>query len=103
MELNELTKKVEQVTSSYANEFNFNRDNDWFMFKLQEEIGELTQKYLMMTSRGRQKGLSKDQIRNDFELEVADVLCQVLLLANHNNVNVMDKINSKWLRRLNQE
>ena len=63
MELNELTKKVEQVSSSYANEFNFNRDNDWFMFKLQEEIGELTQKYLMMTSRGRQKGLSKDQIR----------------------------------------
>jgi len=47
MDINKLAKKVEEVSKSYSKEFGINRDNDWFIFKIQEELGELTQKYLM--------------------------------------------------------
>jgi NTP pyrophosphatase (non-canonical NTP hydrolase) len=100
MELIELMNKVEKASDSYAKEYGIKRDNDWFMMKLQEELGELTQKYLMMTGMARKKGLSDVQIKEDFEFELADLFCQVLLLANHNNVDVVDRIEKKWLRRL---
>jgi NTP pyrophosphatase (non-canonical NTP hydrolase) len=100
MELQELINKVEKVSEFYADKFNIKRDNDWFLLKIQEELGELIQKYLIMTERGRKKNLSETQIREDFETELADLLCQVLLLVNYNNVDVITRIENKWLKRL---
>jgi hypothetical protein len=50
--------------------FNITRDSDWFLFKLQEELGELTQKYLMLTKRGRQKGLSEEEAINKISAQI---------------------------------
>jgi NTP pyrophosphatase (non-canonical NTP hydrolase) len=98
MDINKLAKKVEEVSKSYSEKFGINRDNDWFIFKIQEELGELTQKYLMLTKRGRQKGFSEEEIRKQFELEIADVICCTLLFANHNNVDIMKNIEEKWFK-----
>jgi NTP pyrophosphatase (non-canonical NTP hydrolase) len=98
MDINQLAKKVEEVSKSYAEEFGINRDSDWFIFKIQEELGELTQKYLMLTKRGRQKGFSEEEIRQQFEREIADVICCTLLFANNNNVDIMKNIEEKWFK-----
>ncbi len=98
MDIKELAKKVEEVSKSYSKEHGINRDNDWFIFKIQEELGELTQKYLMLTKRGRQKGFTEEEIRKQFEYEIADVLCCTLLFANHNNVDLMKNIEEKWFK-----
>ncbi|MFH1315959.1 MAG: pyrophosphatase [Candidatus Woesearchaeota archaeon] len=92
--------KVERASKEYAEEYGFNRDNDWFIFKMQEEIGELIQVYLMMTKRGRSKGLSKEEIRKNFEMEIADLFCSVLLFANHYEIDLMKPIEEKWFKRL---
>jgi len=55
MNIKQFIDKTEQVSSIYAKNHGINRDKDWFIFKLQEELGELTQKYLMMTGRARKK------------------------------------------------
>ncbi len=98
MELKDLMKKVEAVSLKYSEQYKIKRSNSWFILKLQEEMGELTQSYLMMTGRGRKKDKTKKEIRSEFEKELADVLCHVLLLANSNTVDLEKAVNEKWLK-----
>lgn len=102
MDLGQLTDKVESVSRGYAAQAGITRDKDWFAFKLQEELGELTQKYLMMTGRGRKKDLSEEEIRLGFEDEVADVLGHLLLLAKHFDVDLEKSLDRKWFKYLDK-
>jgi NTP pyrophosphatase (non-canonical NTP hydrolase) len=99
VDITELTERAERISERYAEYLGIERDSDWFLLKLQEELGELTQSYLQVTRRARTKGLSSKEIREDFELEFADVLCQLLLFARHHKVDVPAAIERKWLIR----
>ncbi|GAA3589953.1 pyrophosphatase [Kribbella ginsengisoli] len=97
MEITELSDRLEKLSARYAEHVGFDRTGDWFLLKLQEEVGELTQAYLQVTGRARTKGSSPDEIRDAFQLEFADVFCQLLLLARHCDVDVPAAIERKWL------
>ncbi|AGZ38821.1 MazG nucleotide pyrophosphohydrolase domain-containing protein [Actinoplanes friuliensis] len=99
MDLHRLTEDLEIVSQRYAEEFGFRRDDTWFLLKLQEEVGELTQAFLAQTGQARAKGRSPDELAANFRAEIADVLCQVLLLARHHNVDVEAEVTRKWLSR----
>ncbi len=58
------------------------------MLKLQEEVGELTQAFLMRTGRARDKDATPEQLQQALRSELADVLCHLLLLARHHDVNL---------------
>jgi NTP pyrophosphatase (non-canonical NTP hydrolase) len=100
MDLRLLTDDVETISRRYAEVYSFRRDDTWFLLKLQEEVGELTQAYLMRTGQGRAKGLSPEELDANFRAEIADVLCQLLLLARHHEVDVEAEVERKWLYRL---
>ena len=97
MDIKILTEEVEKVSQIYTKKFNIERDNNWFVLKLQEELGELIQSYLMVIGKARTKGKSEEELKDDFEKEVADVFCHVLLLAKYNNIDLEKKIKEKWL------
>lgn len=97
MDVQELTAQVERVSAGYASRFGIVRDANWFIMKLQEEVGELTQAHLMLTGQARAKGRSAEEINAMFRAEVADVLCQVLILARHHDIDVVNEVRSKWL------
>lgn len=97
MDIQELISKIEAVSQKYSKQYKIKRSRSWFLLKLQEEVGELTQCYLMMTGRGRAKNKTKKELRTDFEKELADVFCHVLLLARANGVDVEKAIDEKWL------
>jgi NTP pyrophosphatase (non-canonical NTP hydrolase) len=97
MDIEVLTKQVQQVSDKYAQSHGIDRQPDWYVLKLQEELGELIQSYLMMTGQARSKGKSSEEIKQEFDKEVADVLCHVLLLAAYNNVDLKKMIEEKWL------
>jgi NTP pyrophosphatase (non-canonical NTP hydrolase) len=99
MDLRELTAHVEQVSQAYAARFGITRDSAWQILKLHEEVGELTQAYLMREGQARTKGLSAEEVDAVFRAEVADVLGQLLLLAHHHGVDLMAEIERKWLAR----
>jgi len=100
MNLDRLTERIKQVSDLYAADFEIERDDDWYVFKLQEELGELTQKYLMMTGRARTKGLSKADIASQFRDEVADTFSLIVLLARHFDIDLDDAVKDKWLKHL---
>ena len=102
MTLNEMAEKIEIVATRYADEYNITRDDDWYVFKLQEELGELTQKFLMMSNRARQKGFSPEEIRLQFEDEVADTFSLLVLLARHFEVDMENAVDRKWFKYLKE-
>ncbi|MBU8913205.1 MAG: hypothetical protein KOO61_04225 [Spirochaetales bacterium] len=102
MTLNEMAEQIEAVANRYAQEINITRDDDWYVFKLQEELGELTQKFLMMSNRARQKGFSPEEIRRQFEDEVADTFSLVVLLARHFKVDLETAVDRKWFKYLKE-
>jgi NTP pyrophosphatase (non-canonical NTP hydrolase) len=83
MDIKALTDEVEHISRAYASRFEINRDDTWFLLKLQEEVGELTQAHLMRTGQARS--------------EVADVLAHTLLLARHHGIDLEPEIERKWL------
>ncbi len=46
MDLKTITKKVVMVSDQYEKNCDIKRDADWYILKLHEEVGELTQNYL---------------------------------------------------------
>lgn len=100
MDINQLTQSAEKVSASYADDFELKRDSEWFIFKLQEEVGELTKAYLKLSRRGLPKGTTQDQIAANFEEELADVFGHTLLVANHFGVDLLKVFKKKWLKFL---
>ncbi|MCI2417380.1 hypothetical protein MOQ72_08080 [Saccharopolyspora sp. K220] len=99
MDLKELTEEVEAVSAVYAHRHGIERTPEWFVLKLQEEVGELTQAFLMSTGQARDKGKTLPELNADFRAEIADVLCQTLLLARHHGIDLEAAVADKWLIR----
>lgn len=97
MDINDLSKEVEKISKKYTSEFGIKRNAEWFLLKLQEELGELTQSYLRMVGQGRRGQKSKEELDQDFRKEVADVFCHILLLANHYDIDLEKEVEEKWL------
>ena len=99
-DLSELGGLVARVSDIYAERNAIVRDDDWFMLKLQEELGELTAEYLRASGRGRMKGADADAVRVALEDETADVLATVLLFARHNDIDLEAALQRKWFKYL---
>ncbi|MEV0623104.1 pyrophosphatase [Nonomuraea sp. NPDC050404] len=97
MHLPELTDEIETISRNYARHVGIERDDTWFLLKLQEEVGELTQAFLMLTGRARTKGRTGEELDADFRAELADVVCHALLMARHHGVDLEAEIARKWL------
>jgi NTP pyrophosphatase (non-canonical NTP hydrolase) len=97
MVIKKLTDEVEKISLLYTNKYEIKRDSDWFILKLQEELGELIQIYLMMIGQARKKDKSEEELMQDFRKEVADVFSHVLLLAKHHKIDLEKEVEDKWL------
>ncbi|GAA0836787.1 hypothetical protein GCM10009525_44330 [Streptosporangium amethystogenes subsp. fukuiense] len=97
MDLRRLTDEVEAVSSTYARRNGITRDDTWFLLKLQEEVGELTQAFLMRSGQARDKGHSADELELGFRSELADVLAQLLVMARHHGVDLEAEVERKWM------
>jgi NTP pyrophosphatase (non-canonical NTP hydrolase) len=95
--------KTKEVMASYSEEYpEINVDRDYYPLKLTEEWGECMQTYLMLTDRGRQKDKNKDEIKDMFKNELADVFGFLILFAENEGVDLEEVIEKKWFKRLNK-
>ncbi len=102
MSLKAATEPVQQVCDLYAERCGIQRDDDWFLLKIQEELGELVQAHLRLTQRGRTKGLSPAELEAARADEAADLLCQVLLYCRHFGIDPDTAVQRKWLSWLDK-
>ncbi|MBW6421006.1 pyrophosphatase [Rhizobium sp. XQZ8] len=97
--LEKLAAQFEAASARYAEDNGIKRDQDWFVLKLQEEMGELTQAWNRKTGRGRAKGRSAEELNRDLANETADLLGHILLFAHQNDLDLDAAIERKWLFR----
>jgi NTP pyrophosphatase (non-canonical NTP hydrolase) len=98
--LADISALVAEVSDTYASRNSIARDNDWYLLKLQEELGELTAEYLRTTDRGRLKGATPVEVRQALEDEAADVLAMLLLFARNNAIDLDAALERKWFQYL---
>ena len=93
-------ENCDTVSTGYAKKNSIDRSQDWFLFKLQEEMGELTKAYVNYKGLGRKTDKTHEQLKTDLANELADVLGHVLLFAKHNQIDLDKAIKEKWLKYL---
>ncbi len=94
-ELEPFVDRLKAISDRYGRVYDVDRGGDWHLLKVQEEMGELTQAYLAMTGRSRRDA---DNARHDVAMEMADVICMVMLMARAEGVDLNAAITEKWLK-----
>lgn len=97
MDIGALTEDAEAVSAHYANRHATTRTDGWFVLRLNDEVGELTQAYLAHNVQTRDMGRSGQQLRTDLGQEVADVLVQTLLIAKQLDVDAARAVDEEWM------
>ena len=87
--------RLKAISDRYGRVYGVDRGGDWHLLKIQEEMGELTQSYLAMTHRSRR---DPDTARHEVAMEMADVLCMLLLMARAEGIDLNAAITEKWLK-----
>jgi NTP pyrophosphatase (non-canonical NTP hydrolase) len=95
MRLKTLAADVLRISDIYAAEHDIDRDGDWPLLKLQEELGELTAEHLRLSGRARGEP-SRQALGN----EAADVLGMLLIYCDRAGIDLEEAMRRKWLRWL---
>lgn len=98
--LPELTERLQAVIDGYADRFGIETTQDWYILKMQEELGELVSSYLKLSGRARPSKKSAEDIAVNLEEEVADVLAMGLLFAKSRGIDVEKAMRAKWFKFL---
>ena len=93
--LSDLSASVLRISDIYAGKYGIERDRDWALLKMQEELGELTAEHLRLSSRAR--GVGDPAALAD---EAADVLGMLLIYCDRAGIDIEDAMRRKWLKWL---
>ena len=91
-----MTARVEEISQIYARKTGIERTPDWLTLKLNEEVGELTQAFLAVTGRARDRGRSDAEIREVLADELADVVAHALLVGRALDLDLETALDRKW-------
>lgn len=98
MTLAGLSAQVARISDIYAGKYGIERDRDWALLKLQEELGELTAEHLRLSARAR--GAGDASALGD---EAADVLGMLLIYCDRAGIDIEAAMRRKWLKWLDQD
>lgn len=100
LNMQEITQILSKVSDIYSQRFSIERTPDWYLIKLQEELGELSAAYLKLSGRARTKDESPNELKKNLTDEVADVLAMTLLFAKSQGIDPEEALKSKWYKHL---
>lgn len=98
--MKQLTDNISKISDLYAKRFDIDRTSDWYLLKLQEELGEMCSAYLKCTQRARVNNQSGADLKKNLEDEFADVLAMLLLFAKDQKIDPELAIKNKWYQHL---
>ncbi len=97
-QIQQLTEQAKAVMKNYRKQYpDVKMGRDYLPLKITEEWGECLQVFLMLTDRGRQKGMSKKEIQKLFSEEFADIFAYLLIFADSEGIDVVESFTKKWL------
>lgn len=100
MNLAELKNNLSLVSDLYAKRFAIERSSDWYLLKIQEELGELSSAYLKLSGRARTGEINSDELKKNLQDEIADLLAMTILFAKDQGIDPCEAIEQKWYKHL---
>jgi NTP pyrophosphatase (non-canonical NTP hydrolase) len=100
MDIKKLTADSKIISQNYTKKFGIRRTDDWYLLKIQEELGEVTKSYLRKHGQKITNGKDAAQLQQELDDELADLLCHVLLFAHAQGVDIEKAVEKKWLHWL---
>ena len=100
MQFTELQDKLIQNLTRYGKKHKIEIDEDFALFKLFEEVGELSQAVLIDRKKSRPiKHVSKEESKKLIEKELADVFGMTVVIAHLMDIDLEDALTKKWIDR----
>jgi NTP pyrophosphatase (non-canonical NTP hydrolase) len=100
VKIQDLTQNLTAISDLYSKRFSIERTPEWYLIKIQEELGELASAYLKLTGRARTEGVTVNDLKKNFEEEIADVLAMTMLFAKSQDVDIEKALREKWYKHL---
>lgn len=100
MNFKDIEITLQKVCDQYSEKFGIEIAADWFLVKIQEELGELSAAHLAATHRSRPKDKTPEQIKENLSEEVADVFAMTVLFALHQKIDLTEALQKKWFKYL---
>ena len=95
MNLKETALHCEKAWNQYAEKFQIHRDDEFYLFKMQEELGELTRAFLELRG-SEKKSKTEEELKKKFASDVASLVGNALILALHFDVDLETDIKRKF-------
>ena len=100
MQFKELQDKLVQNLIKYGKKHKIEIDEDFALFKLFEEVGELSQAILIDRKKSRPiKHVSKEESKKQVADELADVFGMTVVVAHLMDIDLEDALDKKWINR----
>lgn len=100
MDFNELQQRVTSNFSKSLERDAIKTNNDYFLVKIGEEVGELMQAYLVYTKQCRpEKYLADEEAKKALAKELADVVGLAFMIAKVLGVDLQEAIEKKWITK----
>lgn len=96
MNLKELAQHCEKAWSQYAKKNHIHRDDEFYLFKMQEELGELTRAFLELRGSEKKNKPSKEDLKKRFASDIASLVGNALILALYFDVDLETTIKAKF-------
>jgi len=97
MKLNEAAAYCEAGWNAYAKAHGIERDDVFYLLKLQEELGELTRRFLEL--RKQESAVDTTKLRDKFAGDCASIVGNALILARHFGVDLESQLRAKFAVR----
>ncbi len=96
MNLKEIALHCEKAWSQYAEKHQIHRDDEFYLFKIQEELGELTRAFLELRGSEKKRKTATEDLKSKFASDVASLVGNSLILAHHFGVDLEPMIKAKF-------
>ncbi len=100
MNFEELQKRIIDIFKEGLERDNIKTNDDYFVMKIGEEVGELVQSYLVYKKQCRPvKYLQDGEAKKAVAKELSDVLALVFMIAHTLDINLEEAIEKKWITK----
>lgn len=96
MNLKEAALHCDKAWGQYAEKFQIRRDDEFYLLKMQEELGELARSFLELRGSEKKRKSSVEELKKKFAADVAVLIGNALILAHHFDVDVEANIREKF-------
>jgi len=96
MNLKDAQQHCAKAWGQFADKFQIKRDDPFYLFKMQEELGELARTFLELRGSENKGKLTEDELKKKFAGDCASVVGNALILALHFGVDLEKELKKKF-------